>query len=61
MVVEVTTTVLDSRFRSIRMKIYILYIQDLNIGFSICDRKIFKKRKNLMYSFSISEYIPVEL
>lgn len=41
MVVEVTTTVLDSRFRSIRMKIYIRYIQDLNIGFSSCDRKIF--------------------
>lgn len=41
MVVEVTTTVLDSRFRSIRMKIYIQYFQDLNIGFFICDRKIF--------------------
>ena len=41
MVVEVTTTVSDSRFRSIRMKIYILYIQDLNIRFSICDWEIF--------------------
>lgn len=41
MVVEVTTTVLDSRFGSIPMRIYIQYTQDLNIGFSICDRKIF--------------------